>query len=114
MKTWEQEYQWQVSKGLDIDHGTDPLSHCGLGLSAESGEVADLIKKSQYRGGSLNKAELKLELGDALWYLTAIAGQLGWSLSDLAISNAEKLRDRRGGAYNPYLIRVGVGGCEQL
>jgi NTP pyrophosphatase (non-canonical NTP hydrolase) len=97
---WDKEYQRQVIAGLAIDHGVDELSHCALGLTGESGEVADLIKKSQYKGGSLDRAELKLELGDALWYLTAIAEINGWSLAEIAITNAAKLEVRRGGEYN--------------
>lgn len=104
MKEWHNEYARQVRAGLSIDHGTDALGHCGLGLCAEAGEVADIIKKSQYVGGSLDEAHLKEELGDALWYLTAITERMGWSLLDLAVSNAAKLRVRRGGEYNEALI----------
>lgn len=101
MSRWDHAYAFQVRRGLNIDGGVDPLSHCGLGLAGESGEVADLIKKSQYKGGKLDLAHLLEELGDALWYLTAIAEMHGWSLADLAIENTRKLQERRGGHYDP-------------
>lgn len=93
------EYQRQVRAGLSIEHGVDATSHCALGLSAEAGEVADLVKKSQYNGGSLHLGNLLLELGDTLWYVTALADRFGWTLEDLIVANVQKLEKRRGAPY---------------
>lgn len=99
---WMDEYARQVTAGLEIDSGVDPISHCGLGLAGEAGEVADIIKKSQYKGRTLDVPHLKEELGDALWYLTAIASRFGWSLRDLADDNVSKLENRRGVPYSTF------------
>lgn len=70
-----------------------------LGLAGESGEVADKVKKLQRnKDGRINQTdvqELSKELGDVLWYLSAIAHYLGVSLDDLAQQNLEKLFDRK-------------------
>ena len=65
-----------------------------LGLTGESGEVADLIKKSLYHGHVLKSDKLANELGDVLWYLTMMAKTFGYSLEDIASANIEKLRKR--------------------
>jgi NTP pyrophosphatase (non-canonical NTP hydrolase) len=37
---------------------------------------------------------LKEELGDVLWYITAMAHQQGWTLSDIMTENYHKLERR--------------------
>lgn len=70
-----------------------------LGLVSESGEVADKFKKiirnkdSQFSGD--DKAEIKKELGDVLWYLSQIAEELGFSFEAVAQANLAKLADRK-------------------
>lgn len=99
------EYQRQVMGGLLLDSRVDPRSHAALGIAGKSGEVADLIKKSQYRGGRLDKVALRLELGDALRYLTSIAGQMRWTLDDLMLANVRKLEGWRGYPYDSDALR---------
>lgn len=65
-----------------------------LGVAGEAGEVADLIKKTFLHGHPLDDAKLKKELGDVLWYVTAIARDRGFTLADVAAANVEKLRAR--------------------
>lgn len=77
----------------------DGLSYCALGLAGEAGEVADIVKKVlRDDGGHLTKkAELALakELGDVLWYVANLAGELGIPLSVIADINLTKLEDRQ-------------------
>lgn len=102
MRFLEEAYTNQVRKNLFIDGGTDPFAHCALGLCGEAGEVADIIKKSQYKGRTLDKEHqehLIEELGDTLWYLTALADRLGVTLGYLMEHNIAKLADRYPGRY---------------
>ncbi len=79
------------------DAGKNPI-YPTLGLSGEAGEVADKVKKViRDRAGHFDdevRAEIALELGDVLWYVSQLASELGYQLEDVAIQNLKKLRDR--------------------
>lgn len=70
-----------------------------LGACGEVGEAAGKIKKV-YRdkngvfGADDRKAIIK-ELGDALWYLSVVARDLGFSLKDVLMTNAGKVLTRK-------------------
>lgn len=64
-----------------------------LGLAGEAGEFADLVKK-EIRDGAAHRPRQIEELGDVLWYVTSLAGQLGFSLDELASLNYEKISTR--------------------
>jgi NTP pyrophosphatase (non-canonical NTP hydrolase) len=104
MSRWDDLYREQVREGFKPKAGVNALSHLALGLTGESGEVADLVKKSQYHNGTLDEAALIHELGDALWYLTALADYFGYSLGDIALANVNKLAKRRGAPYDGVVI----------
>ena len=70
------------------------LTNTALGLAGESGEVADIIKKTFYHGHPLDKEALYKELGDVLWYLAVMADALGYNLDEIAQANVDKLRAR--------------------
>lgn len=67
-----------------------------MGLSGEVGELATEYKK-QLRDGdgyTIFKEKLTEELGDILWYLSAIAKHEDLSLSRIAKFNLRKIDDR--------------------
>ena len=47
------------------------------------------------RDGEFDKEGVKQELGDCLWYIAAMSRDLNVSMADLAMSNLEKLLDRK-------------------
>ena len=71
-----------------------------MGLLEEAGEVAGWFKRLLRGDYSPDVAATRLhkELGDILWYLSQIAYDNGWKLSDVAKANIDKLtsRDIRG------------------
>lgn len=74
------------------------IAYCVLGLSGETGEISEKIKKV-YRDkqGHFDSEAidlLKKEVGDVLWYLNALSRELGFSLADVARQNNQKLLDR--------------------
>lgn len=69
------------------------LAYTALGLTGESGEYSEKVKKL-IRDGKIDKPLSLKELGDVLWYLTASASELGYTLADVAEVNIVKLSDR--------------------
>ena len=67
-----------------------------INLSGEVGELHSLIAKA-IRDGAKYEFEMnvKKELGDILWCLSAIAADYGWTLEDVAASNINKLSQRK-------------------
>lgn len=65
-----------------------------LGLNGESGEIADMYKKSLFQGHEFDEDAMALELGDVLWYIAICAAGLGISLSTIATLNINKLQRR--------------------
>ncbi|WDS60531.1 hypothetical protein BC6_00016 [Bacillus phage BC-6] len=81
----------------------DAVSNASLGLTGEAGEVADLIKKAIYHGrgfseipnsGGIQKKDVKDELSDVLFYVSAMAQEFGFTLEEVARHNKEKLEKR--------------------
>lgn len=63
-----------------------------LGLAGEAGEVANKVKKI-IRDGASTEGVIA-EVADCLWYIAALASDIGVSLDDLAQQNLDKLSDR--------------------
>lgn len=70
------------------------LAYTALGLTGEAGEFSEKIKK-YFRDDTLDGRLAAKELGDVLWYLTAAANELGFSLQDIAEINMVKLLKRK-------------------
>lgn len=70
-----------------------------LGLTGEAGEIAEKVKKVLRDGGGEwtddQKTAVLYELGDPLWYITALADDLGYTLQDVVDANYEKLTGRK-------------------
>lgn len=72
--------------------------YLGLGMAAEAGEVANIVKKVIRDDWGVLSAEkrdqLLDELGDVLWYVAVMAYELGFSMDDIAAHNLAKLFGR--------------------
>jgi NTP pyrophosphatase (non-canonical NTP hydrolase) len=71
-------------------------SYALLGLAGEVGEIYSYVAKSIRDGYEIDRSLIKKELGDCLWFLAAIADDLGLSLGSVADGNIEKLSGRKG------------------
>ena len=86
------------------------LTYVGLKLTGEAGEVSDKIGKLIRDKGLMvsgqiagaDRIALLKEGGDVLWYLAALATQLGFNLDDMARMNL----DRRSGGVSATAIAI--------
>lgn len=71
-----------------------------IGLAGEVGEVVEIIKKDVFHRHPGSNEKIAKELGDVLWYVTAIAIIYGYHLEDLFQINRDKLRERYPEGFN--------------
>lgn len=88
------EYQELAQRTSNGKTSYNRLLNACLGLSGESGEVCDIVKKHLYQGHTLDEDELIEEAGDVAWYLTELATVLGVTLEEILQRNIDKLRRR--------------------
>lgn len=70
------------------------LLHAAIGLSTESGELLDALKKRIFYGKDLDLVNIKEELGDLLWYLLIALDAIDCSMVDCMKTNIAKLKER--------------------
>jgi len=90
--------------------GMHAMTNWALGLAGESGEVADVVKKVAFHDHPLDTMVLANELGDVLYYLAAMANELGLSLEAIAEANIKKLAMRYPNGFDPERSRNREGG----
>ena len=91
-------YQEEAVKNKIYGYGS-AIIYPALGLGNEAGEVQGKIKKVLRDNGGvfdeISKIAILDELGDCLWYISALAEDLGYSLEEVAQLNLIKIRRRR-------------------
>ncbi len=91
-------YQTESRKTWNAIPMVHPIVYPTMGLVNEAGEVAGKVKKIfRDRNGHItatDRATLKDELGDVLWYLTQICTELDLTLEEVAEANLTKLFSR--------------------
>ena len=73
------------------------LLTAAIGLSAEGGEFAEIVKKVTFQGKELTddtKVHLLRELGDVFWYYSQACMALGFDFNQVVAQNMAKLLAR--------------------
>ena len=97
------EYQRMALRTAIPDQGIyNRLTNGALGLTGESGEVADLVKKFLYQGHDLDRVRVVEELGDVLWYVALTLDAVGSTMETCMILNIEKLKRRYPNGFEAY------------
>ena len=91
-----------VANGADIPH----LLTAALGLTAESGEFTEIVKKILLQGKPYNEENvfhMKRELGDICWYLAQACMALDTTFDEIIEMNVDKLKARYpGGEFDVH------------
>jgi NTP pyrophosphatase (non-canonical NTP hydrolase) len=80
-------------QGINIER----LLTGAVGLSAEGGELMEIVKKLIFQGKPVNEEtifHLKRELGDVMWYVMQVLMALNVELEEIIEMNVEKLVKR--------------------
>ncbi len=78
-----------------ITEGQTRLIENTLGLVGEAGEVAEKIKKLLRDETRFTNADIIKELGDVVFYATALSNYFGSNLQGILDTNVEKLDSRQ-------------------
>ena len=93
---------------LDVSDDADipRLLTAALGLTAESGEFTEVVKKIILQGkpyNDENKFHMKRELGDICWYLAQACMALDTTFDEIIEMNVDKLKARYpGGEFDVH------------
>ena len=91
-----------VANGADVPH----LLTAALGLTAESGEFTEVVKKIILQGKPYNEENvfhMKRELGDICWYLAQACMALDTTFDEIIEMNVDKLKPRYpGGEFDVH------------
>lgn len=89
-------------KGANIER----LMTGAIGLTAEGGEVMEIVKKLVFQGKKWDDEtifHLKRELGDVMWYVMQCLLALDTDLDEIVEMNIDKLKKRYpGGEFDAY------------
>jgi len=88
-----QDYSYWV-EGKIVTEGETRLVENTLGLVGEAGEVAEKIKKLLRDSSKINSDEIVKELGDVVFYATALANYFSSDLTEVLQTNMDKLNSR--------------------
>ena len=82
---------------LGGDVAIQRLLTASIGISAESGEFMEIVKKMIFQGKPCNEdnlEHLKIELGDIMWYVAQACLALEVDMDDVLDTNIKKLEKR--------------------
>ena len=90
------------SEGLPVER----LLTAAVGMSAESGEFTEIVKKIIFQGKPVNEENLfhlKRELGDIMWYVAQACMALDTDFNEIIEMNVDKLKARYpGGEFDVH------------
>ncbi len=91
---------------LEDDCNLSQLLTAALGLTAESGEFTEIVKKIILQGKPYNEDNvfhMKRELGDICWYIAQACMALDTTFDEIIEMNVEKLKARYpGGEFDVH------------
>jgi NTP pyrophosphatase (non-canonical NTP hydrolase) len=93
------ELQWDSS----FEVNWPELITAALGIQAETGEFAEIVKKCIFQGKEMNdgnRFHAMRELGDVIWYWIHAVNALGYEPDEVIKENIRKLENRYPGGFD--------------
>ena len=91
-----------AEQGVNIER----LLTGAVGLSAEAGELMEIVKKLIFQGKPVNEEtifHMKREMGDVMWYVMQVLMALDTDIEEIVQMNVEKLQKRYpGGSFDAF------------
>jgi len=91
-----------AEQGVNIER----LLTGAVGLSAEAGELMEIVKKLIFQGKPVNEEtvfHMKREMGDVMWYVMQVLMALDTPIEEIVQMNVEKLQKRYpGGSFDAF------------
>ncbi len=108
--TSEESNDWSFTQArlheLNDDVNISLLLTGGIGLSSETGEFNEIVKKCIFQGKPMDDETIfhaKRELGDIMWYWINSCRALGLDPNEVIAENINKLKKRYpGGEFDAY------------
>lgn len=88
-----------ANKIKDMGSVTLDTLHAAVGISGEAGELLDAVKKHWAYGKPLDVKNVREELGDLMFYITAMMLVQNIALAEILQENADKLDKRYPAGY---------------
>jgi NTP pyrophosphatase (non-canonical NTP hydrolase) len=94
----------EFPEGMILDRRQADVLHAAMGISTESGELLDAVKKHLIYDEELDLPNVKEELGDLMWYIAILLRELGGDgvLEEVMRVNIEKLKARYPEKFTEY------------
>lgn len=99
-------YQQQAARTLidapdfEIPDNEIMLVWNAIGLAGEAGEVCELVKKGVFHQHGIDREKMVKELGDVLWYVSALCTKLDMDMGVIMEVNIRKLQERYPQGYS--------------
>lgn len=92
------DYQTETKRTSVYPNVGKNFMYPAFGVASEVGEIADTAKRIiRDKDGAYDDGDrelMKADIGDVLWYLSALASEFKLSFEEIAVHNLEKLRKR--------------------
>ena len=99
-------FQYRLRELYSKDFNSHRALTAALGLSAESGEFTEIVKKILFQGKPVSQENLyhmKRELGDIMWYFIQACIALDTTPEEVIEMNVDKLKKRDpGGEFDVH------------
>lgn len=81
-------------RALALASDFNPVLHAAMGISTESGEIMDLVKREMAYGKMIDIDHMIEEAGDLCWYLNLMIIAMGTTWDEVMARNINKLETR--------------------